>query len=152
MNAFCPWQTVSLFIVPGCLPVLDKRVQSWMGPLCAEMWQISTLVSHIQTCSIPSEHPAITCWPCVQKRIHMYRWNISSHSKCYWFHVLDCSSTRLSMGPWRRSRRFPNWGLHRFTGKPWHSHAQHWCYPGSCDWEERSSQSELQWCFVDGLL
>lgn len=50
-----------------CKPGFGRREQWWIRCLCAAMWQISTLVSHIQTWSAPSAQPAITYWPWTQR-------------------------------------------------------------------------------------
>lgn len=46
------------------IPVFWRREQQFIRCLWADMWQISALFSHSQTCSPPSEQPAITCCPC----------------------------------------------------------------------------------------
>lgn len=46
-----------------CKPGFGRTEQWWMRWLCAAMWQISALVSHIQTWSAPSAQPAITYGP-----------------------------------------------------------------------------------------
>ena len=51
-------------------PVFGRRQQWCMRWLWADMWQMSVLVSQFQTCSAPSEQPAITCWPCTNGHQH----------------------------------------------------------------------------------
>lgn len=60
------WEYVCTYF-PQRLPLFGRREQWWMRRLCAAMWQISMLVSQVQTCSAPSAQPAITYWPYTQK-------------------------------------------------------------------------------------